>query len=132
MEDQPIAPALAAYFEGYNTSDRDLLSSAFAEDATLAVNHLPPAAGRDAVVGMHVRMGVYHYRVRRVIQSSDDLQVIEGAIYAVRDGQDVEDVPVHFAAVGDLVEGGRKLRFLRLYYDFGRMGEASKAAAPAS
>src|SRR4051794_6420419 len=91
MNDETIAPALAAYFDGYNTADRELLSRAFAADATLSVNHLDPAIGRDAVVGMHVRMGVYHYRVRRVIRASDDLQVVEGAIYAVREGQDIED-----------------------------------------
>jgi hypothetical protein len=122
-----LARPLQTYFDAYRAGDRDRLASAFTDDAVVIFNRGQRVEGLDAIRKAHEQIGVFCYRVERVLDAGQ-AQVVEGALFALKDGKEIEDIPLPFAAVADLSDDGEKIRSLSITYNTVRLREAMERA----
>lgn len=122
-----LLPALARYFEAYAGGDLDGLMEAFAPEPEVNFGTPEPIRGAAAVRAAHERIGTFRFDARQVFGDGDPVQVVEGVMHALRDGTEVREAPVPFAALAQPGAAGA-LRSLRFYYDGRRVAAAVEAA----
>jgi hypothetical protein len=129
MPNDTLAPAIGTYVEAYHAGDRDALTGAFADDASVSFGRPPASQGKAAIRAAHERIGTFHFTIDRVFDVSPDVQIVEGRMFALHNGAEVTDVPVDFVAIAELIDDRRRFQSLRFYYDGGRVRQAVEAVA---
>lgn len=128
MTTNESAHPIGTYFAAYRAGDRERLLTTFTDDATVIFNRGKPIEGLEAIGKAHEQIGVFCYQVQRNVDAGPKLQVVEGALYALKDGKEIEDIPLAFTAVADLSDDGQKMRSLSITYNTARLREAIERA----
>ena len=123
-----MTDAIHRYCEAYGAGDREGVVSAFALDGSVSFNRSAPIVGTSALREFHEQVGNFNFRIERSYDIDATTQAVEGWMTVKKEGQELQDKAVAFAAIVELTGDKQQMQDLRLYYDVGSIMGALEAA----